>query len=98
MRLPVVACTRATKPSLLVPIRMYQTGAGKRCAAPSDIVTGFAAFFGSFSQSPAFVAAALYAASESIVKSLVAKVRASRVGPAQFSVPSALTPLVMVGS
>ena len=46
----------------------------------------------------AFVAAVLYAASESMVKSLVMKVSAAVVGPDHASVPSAFTPFVMLGS
>ena len=62
---PVDALTIPMKPDLVVPKRITQTGAGKRESAPNETDTGFSALSFTFSQSAAFSAAVLYAASES---------------------------------
>src|SRR5579872_6457630 len=57
MTVPVDAFTTAAKPNFEFPNTTYQTGAGNRAAAPSEKLTGFAAFSGFLSQSPALAAA-----------------------------------------
>src|SRR5208337_168949 len=92
--IPVVAFTKAAYPDFVFPQSMYQTGAGKRDAAPREKAGGLSGCF--FTQPCAFSYATLYAASESIANSVIWNGLLLAVAPLQDSAPPALTPLWML--